>query len=333
MKTVFTEMFGLRLPILMAPMFLVSNESMMTEAMRLGIAGAFPTLNYRDENELSAVLKRLNKEKETKAFAGVYGVNLIVQKTNVWYEKHLRICIENKVPFYITSLGSPKETIEEAHRYGAKVFCDVTNVMHARKCADMNCDGFIAVCAGAGGHAGPYPLHILVPALKRDFPNIPVLAAGGIADGRGILIALAAGAEGVSIGTRFIASNEAQVNKTYKDAVVHAGMDDIVMTERLSGTPSSVINTDAVKRMGLHQNSLERFLNKNKRTKKYFKMLVQWKGMKMLEKAIMPGNYQTVWSAGQSAEFIYSVDSCETILQRFEEELKVCFEELEEKMN
>src|SRR5438105_923956 len=172
MKTKLTESISVDFPMLMAPMFLVSNEAMMIAAMRCGIAGGFPTLNYRREGELENILTNLNREKEKLKVNGTYGVNLIVQKTNPLYEKHLKICVEKKVPFYITSLGSPKQVIEQAHGYGAKVFCDVTNIEHAQKCADLGCDGFIAVGQGAGGHAGPYPLQVLIPALHTNFPNI-----------------------------------------------------------------------------------------------------------------------------------------------------------------
>jgi nitronate monooxygenase len=320
-STDLTEMFDLELPIIMAPMFLVTNEAMMQSAMDAGIAGCFPSLNHRKSGELNAVLKNLNQYKERYKCRGVVGVNLIVQKTNPLYHEHLKICIENKVAFYITSLGNPAEVIEKAHRYGAKVFCDVTNMKHARKVASLGCDGFIAVTLGAGGHAGPYAPAVLVAALKEEFPEIPVILAGGIATGSGILSALALGASGVSIGTRFIASTEASVSQEYKQAVVDAGMEDIFMTERLSGTPCAVINTPYAKKLGTHQNFFERWMSNNPRTKKYFKMLVQIRGMKKLEEAVKPGNYHNLWSAGQSVELIHDILPCSDIISRMKKEL------------
>ncbi len=257
-KTALTELLPIDFPIIMAPMFLVSNKAMIVEGMKSGIAGAFPSLNFRKEGELENLLIELNSVKNTLT-TGTYGVNLIVQKTNPLYEKHLEICVKLKVPFYITSLGSPAKVIELAHSYGAKVFCDVTNLEHAKKCADLKCDGFIAVGQGAGGHAGPFPLQVLVPTLKRHFPNVPVIAAGGIASGAGILSSLALGAAGVSIGTRFIASTEAGVSNEYKNAIVDSHMNDIVMTEKLSGTPCTIINTPYAKKIGYKQNWLERW--------------------------------------------------------------------------
>src|SRR5688572_15512298 len=200
-KTAITQLLNIEFTVIMAPMSLESNEEMMNTAIKKGIAGAFPTLNYRKEGELENILEDLNKTISSSGPKGSYGVNLIVQKTNPLYKKHLAICVEKKVPFYITSLGNPKEVIDKAHSYGAKVFCDVTNIEHATKAYENGCDGFIAVGQGAGGHAGPFPLQLLVPALHKKFPNTPVIAAGGIANGNGILSMLSLGAAAVSIGT------------------------------------------------------------------------------------------------------------------------------------
>jgi nitronate monooxygenase len=251
-----------------------------------------------------------------------------VQKTNPLYEEHLRICVEKKVPFYITSLGNPKKVIEQAHAYGAKVFCDVTNVEHAKKCYDAGCDGFIAVGQGAGGHAGPNPLQILIPSLHQHFPQLPVIAAGGIADGAGILSMLVLGAAGVSIGTRFIASLESPVNQQYKNAIVDSEMNDIVLTEKLSGTPCNIINTPFAKKIGYKQNWLERMLSTNSTTKKYFKMWVQLSGMKKLEQSVQPGNYKTLWCAGQSVELIHDISPCGTIIERLKNETSIAFEKI-----
>ncbi len=321
-----TESLGIEFPMILAPMFLVSNEEMMTSAMRNGVAGAFPSLNFRKEAELKQLLDRLNQQKINSK--GTYGVNLIVQKTNIFYEKHLALCVEMQVPFYITSLGNPKEVIEKAHRYGAKVFCDVTNLEHAEKCASAGCDGFIAVGQGAGGHAGPNPLQVFIPALKKKFSDKIVIGAGGIATGEGILSVLSLGGDGVSIGTRFIASTEAKVNDAYKNAIVSSGMNDIVMTERISGTPCTIINTPQAKKIGYKQNFIERFLSKNKRTKRWFKMLVQFNGMKWLEKSVTPGNYNELWCAGQSVELINDIKSCDAIILNLIKETEQAYNKL-----
>jgi len=316
----FTEMVGIQFPIIVAPMFLVSNEAMMKASMRASVIGTFPTLNFREEGELEQLLGNLNVYKSTEGAEGNYGVNLIVQKTNPLYNKHLEICIEKKVPFYITSLGKPDEVIKKAHDYGAKVFCDVINLRHAEICYELGCDGFIAVGQGAGGHAGPFPLQLLVPSLKKNFPDKPVITAGGVATGEGILSMLAVGASGVSVGTRFIASKEAAVNDAYKNAIVDSKMGDIVMTTKISGTPCTIINTPYAKKIGYNQNWFERLLSNNKRTKKYFKMLVQLRGMKRLEQSAKPASYKTLWCAGQSVELIEDIKTCEEIIEKLKQE-------------
>lgn len=314
-----TQLLHIKHPIIMAPMFLVSNQAMLEAGITAGIMATFPTLNYRKPGELEALLDVLNAF-HSRTPQGSYGVNIITQQSNPLYKKHLAICAAKRVPFYITSLGNPREVIAAAHAYGAKVFCDVTNLTHARKCAQEGCDGFIAVGQGAGGHAGPHPLQILVPALHAEFPHLPVVAAGGIADGRGILSVRVLGAAGVSIGTRFIATTEAGVNNDYKQAIVTAGMDDIVMTTKLSGTPCTIIDTPQAKRMGYTQNWFERVLSNNPRTKKWFKMLVQVRGMKKLEQSVLPNNYQRLWCAGKSAELIHDVQPCAAIISTLVQE-------------
>lgn len=318
----------------MAPLFLVSNEEMVMEAIEAGILGCFPSLNYRSTSELDAVLKRLNdKLVSRKGSYGTYGMNLIVQKANPWFEKHLSVCVENKVPVVITSLGNPKRTIESVHAYGGKVFCDVTNLEHARKCMQSECDGFVAVGQGAGGHAGPFPLLLLTEALRQEFPDIPVLAAGGIANGRAILSVIASGASAAYCGTRFIASVEAGVSDEYKEAIVNYRMDDIVLTERISGTPCSVINTEFAKKIGTRQNWFERFMSRNPRTRKYFKMLVQRRGFNWLEGAIKPGSYKSLWCAGQSVEMIHDIKPVKMIVDDMIREFESAYNELRSTIN
>lgn len=326
MQTDLTKMLDIDYPLIMAPMFLVSNKKMVEEAMKAGIAGAFPTLNFRDIEDLESTLADLAKQQP--GAPGTYGVNLIVQKSNPYFKKHMEVCMKHKVPFYITSLGNPAEVIKRAHEYGGKVFCDVTNLEHAKKAADAGCDGFIAVGQGAGGHAGPNPLHILIPSLRKAFPQIPVIGAGGIASGQGMVSLLAVGASGASVGTRFIATPEAGVNQAYKDAVVDYGMKDIVLTTKISGTPCTIINTPYAKKIGYRQNFIERWLSSNKQTKKYFKMWIQYLGMKKLEKSVMPANYKTLWCAGQSVELIDKIKSIAEIVDDFKKESDEALEHL-----
>ena len=327
-QTKFTSDLSISLPIIMAPMFLVSNEKMMVEGMKSGIVATFPSLNYRNDGELDSVLKNLNKELENYKNHGSYGVNLIVQKTNPLYKKHLKSCVEYKVPFYITSLGNPGEVIENAHSYGGKVYCDVTTMHHAEKVVSQGCDGLIAVCSGAGGHAGPNSPQVFVQALKEKFPNLPIIVAGGIANGQGLASMLMLGADGVSVGTRFIACTEASVSDAYKSAIVDSKIDDIVLTDKISGTPCSVINTDYMKKIGPKQNWFQSFLNKNKTTKKYFKMLTQIRSMKKMEKASTGATYKTLFCAGQTVHLIDQVSTTSEIINTFITEFKKSVENM-----
>ncbi len=316
------QLLKIDFPIIMAPMFLVSNKAMMEAGIKAGIMATFPTLNYRKEGELSTLLDELNGIAKNNP-KGSYGVNIIVQKSNPYVDKHLAICVEKKVPFYITSLGNPRKVADAAHAYGAKVFCDVTNVEHAKKCYENGCDGFIAVGQGAGGHAGPNPLQILIPALRQNFPDKPVIAAGGITSGAGLLSVQVLGAAGVSIGTRFIASKESAVSNDYKNAIVKATMDDIVMTTKLSGSPATIINTESAKKLGYEQNWVEKLMTKNPSLKKWFKMFVQLRGMKKLEQSVLPNNYLQLWCAGKSVELITNIATCEEIILQIKKEYKM----------
>jgi nitronate monooxygenase len=326
-----TQDLSIKHPIIMAPMFLVSNEAMMQAAMRSGIMGVFPSLNFRKPGELGELIKRLHEYRAAhKENGGSFGVNIITQNTNPHYKEHLEICLNLEVPFFISSLGYAGDMIEKAHQYGGKVYCDVVNHRHAEKSLEGGCDGFIAVGAGAGGHAGPLPLHTFIPSLKKKFPHIPIVAAGGIAEGHTLLSMLAAGAEGWSIGTRFIASTEAAVSQEYKDAILDASIEDIVMTTRISGTPCAIINTPYAQKIGTEQNAFEKFLNSNSKTKKYFKMITQFRGVQKLEKAIKPGNYQNLWAAGQSSGFIEEILPCESIVEHLLLDLQQTKEDLDQ---
>lgn len=317
------EYLDIEVPIIMAPMFLVSNVNMLTEAMKSGIAGVIPSLNYLTGKELEQALAELNDFRHSPENHGTYGINLIVQNTNKRMERDLEICLKMKVPFYITSLGNPEKVLKQARTYGAKVFSDVTNLKHAQRVYEQGVDGFVAVGSGAGGHAGPYPNQLLIPALKKYFPDMPVIAAGGIANGKGILSMLALGAVGVSLGTLFIASNEAGVSDEYKKAIVDSGMKDIIMTSRLSGAPVSIINTPFYRKLK-EQDEEAGPVSKNKLTK--LERLEE--GISLLEKSIQPGNYNNLWVAGHAVELIDEIRPVKDIIDRLKEELKIAIENL-----
>ncbi len=308
------ELLGIQFPIIMAPMFLVSNEKMVIEAVKAGITGAIPALNYRSTDELRKAIQSIKKEVN-----GPFGINLIVNKSNFLYKEQLQVCCEEKISFIITSLGSPEETIIEAHKAGVKVFCDVTDAKYAKKVEELGADAVIAVNKEAGGHAGNLSYKELIPKLLQTV-SIPVISAGGVGTGKGIKDMLDLGAAGISMGSIFIASSEAPVSQEYKQACVDYGSKDIVMTTKLSGTPCSVIKTPYVEKIGTEQNWLEKILNKNKRLKKWFKAFTFYKGMKNLQNAAFGATYKTVWCAGPSIEFVNEIRPVKTIVSTLIEE-------------
>ena len=297
-KQSLTSLLKITHPIIIAPMFLVSNTKMVIEGMKSGIAGCIPALNYRTLEELRVAIIEL---KEAKVAGGSFGFNLIVNKSNVKYKEQLRILCEEKVDFIITSLGSPEETIKEAHKVGILVFCDVTDLSFARKVESLKADALIAVNNLAGGHRGDIDPEALIKALNEN-TSLPVISAGGVGNKADIDKMLSYGAVGVSVGSPFIASNESGVSQEYKQACVDFGAKDIIMTERISGTPCTVINTPYVQKVGTKQPWIERFLYKNKSLKKWVKMFRFYIGMKATEKAATQVTYKTVWVAGPSIE-------------------------------
>jgi nitronate monooxygenase len=303
------ELLGIEFPVIMAPMFLVSDEKMIIEAIKSGITGAIPALNYRNTDDLRRAIQKIKSQAN-----GPFGINLIVNKSNFLYKEQLQVCCEEQVDFFITSLGSPEETIKKARKYKIKVFCDVTDLNYALKVEKLGADAVIAVCKEAGGHAGPISFKELIPQLKKEL-KIPVFSAGGIGTGRGIKEMLELGSDGVSMGSIFIATKEAPVSDEYKQACVNYGAKDIVLTTKLSGTPCTVINTPYVQKVGTGQNWLERILNKNKKLKKWFKALTFMRGMKSLRNAAFSSTYKTVWCAGPSIEFVNEIKSINEVVE------------------
>ena len=313
-KPALCQLIGIEFPVIMAPMFLVSNEKMIIEAIKNGITGAIPALNYRSTNELREGIRRMKN-----AATGPIGINLIVNNSNFLYKEQLQICCEEKVDYIITSLGSPEHTIREAHKSGVKVFCDVTDVSYAKKVEALGADALIAVNKEAGGHAGNISYEKLIPELVAAC-KIPVISAGGVGTGQEIRKMINLGAAGVSMGSIFIATDEADVSTDYKQACVDYGAKDIVMTTKLSGTPCTVINTPYVQKVGTKQNWFERLLNKNKRLKKWVKALVFFRGMKSLQNSAFSSTYKTVWCAGPSIEHVSAIRPVSQIIKELKDD-------------
>lgn len=324
LETKFTRLTGSKYPIIAGPMFLVSDEGLVGAACRSGIVGATPSLNWRTTEKFREALRTMKSTSNGHPFA----VNIIVNKSNIRQSADLKACLDEGVPLFITSLGSPKEVIAEAHKNGAKVFCDVTTLDYAKKVQDLGADGVIAVSAGAGGHAGPISPLVLVPYLVKNL-DIPVVLAGGVATGRQLAAALMLGASAVQIGTRFIASTECKADQGYKNAIVESEPEDIVLTSKLTGTPAAVIKTPFVEKMGLELNSLERVLLKNSNTKKWFKLMVNMRGALLMKNAATKATWKEVWSAGQGVGLIDSVKPIAEIVEELVSEAREAMSEFQ----
>ena len=312
LKPALTTLLNIDRPLIMAPMFLVSNTKMVVEGMKSGVAGCIPALNYRTLEELRASVIEL---RDAKVAGGSFGYNLIVNKSNIKYKDQLAVLCEEKVDFIITSLGSPEETINQAHKVGIKVFCDVTDLAFAKKVESLGADAIIAVNNLAGGHRGNLGPEELIRELNLN-TTLPVISAGGVSTKKELEKMLSYGAVGVSVGSPFIASFESGVSQEYKQACVDYGAKDIVLTEKISGTPCTVINTPYVKKVGTKQTWLEETLNKNKTLKKWVKMIRYMIGSNAVTKAATEVTYKTVWVAGPTIENTTKISSVIKIIDR-----------------
>lgn len=312
-QTTLTDLLGIEHPIILAPMFLVSNLKMAVAAMEKNIGVCIPAMNYRSIDALEKAIAALQKAKTPK---GAFGINLIVNKSNLKFKQQLAACCELGVDFIITSLGNPKPIIDRAKPRGIKVFCDVVNVEQAKKVEALGCDALIAVNSCAGGHRGAMPPEELIPELIRHCA-IPVISAGGVGNRKELAAVLALGAMGASIGSPFIASEEADLSQEYKQACVDYGKDDVVVTRKISGTPCTVINTPYVQKVGTRETWMERLLNRNRNLKKWVKLLRYLKGSSEVIQAAKKVTYKTVWVAGPSIEHTHKIESVKEIIDRF----------------
>ena len=313
-KTEFTQQFDVKYPIICAPMFLVSSVNMVVSASEAGGVGTFPALNYRPIERYCQTIKEI-KSLTAKPF----GINIIVQKSNKYQYKQIEHALEEEVPLIITSLGSPKEVIRLSHEAGTRVYCDVVGFEHAKKVADLGADGLIAVGFGAGGHAGDISPLALIPNLVRTV-KLPVIAAGSIVDGAGMAAAFALGASAVYMGTRFIASKEAEIGEDYKKAITRAKSEDIINTDRVDGFPGNFIRTKELEAVGLEKGLIEEILTKNKKIKRFISLSRAARSLfgDMDSKV----SYKTVFSAGHGVGLIEEVLSIQEIMEKTVREYK-----------
>lgn len=231
----------LALPVIAAPMFIVSTPELVIAQCKSGIVGSFPALNARPQETLDEWLTQIKAAVGDAPFA----VNQIVHQSNVRLEHDLEVCVGHRVPIIITSLRPPGDLVKQVHGYGGLVFHDVISVRHAEKALEEGVDGLILVCAGAGGHAGTLSPFALVREVRRFFKG-PLALAGAITDGAGILAAQALGADLAYMGTRFIATREANAAPAYKDAVMASQAADVVYTPYFTGVAGNYLKSSIV---------------------------------------------------------------------------------------
>jgi len=224
----------LALPAVAAPLFLVSGPDLVVETCRGGMVGTFPSLNGRSHAAFAEWLAEIGERLDRHPAAAPFGVNLIVHRSNARLGEDLAAVVAHKVPLVITSLGAVREVVEAVHSYGGLVFHDVINTRHAEKAAEAGVDGLIAVCAGAGGHAGTLNPFAFLPELRSIFPGT-LLLGGAINTGRQVAAARLLGADLAYLGTRFVATRESLADPEYKRMVLDARAKDIVYTAAISG--------------------------------------------------------------------------------------------------
>jgi nitronate monooxygenase len=283
----------LRVPMVAAPMFLVSGPALVVAATNAGIVGAFPTLNARTPEQLDEWLARIARE--CAGADGVPAANLILHASNPRREADLELVVEHRVPVVIASVGSPAPVVDPVHRYGGLVISDVASVRHARKAADAGADALVLLTAGAGGNTGWLNPFAFVEEVRRFFGG-PLLVAGGITNGRQIAALQVAGADLAYVGTPFIAAGESMASDAYKAAVVAAGADDIVTTDAVTGIAANFLRSSLLEQG-----------------------IIDERG-RVLERAPLEiAAWKSAWSAGHGAGSVRAVEPARAIVDRFHE--------------
>lgn len=305
------QLRDLTLPVVAAPMFLISGPELALACCKEGIVGSFPALNQRTSEGFEAWLEQMNgelahyREQNPESTVAPYAVNLIVHRTNPRWQADLELCVKHQVPIVITSLGAASQVVEAVHSYGGLVFHDVTNQKHARKAAEAGVDGIIAVAAGAGGHAGTINPFVLVHEIRQVFDGT-ILLAGGLSHGEDVLAARALGADLAYMGTRFINTQESQAEDAYRNMIIEAVSSDIIHTPAVSGIPASFMR-QSLEAAGYEMNKLGQAgeINYGEKLKPMDDEAKAWK---------------TVWSAGQGVSQIHDVPSVATLVNRLKKE-------------
>ncbi len=307
----------LDLPLIVAPMFLISGPKLVIECCKNGIVGTFPALNHRSTEGFEQWVIEIKEalatfEKETGKKAAPFGVNLIVHHTNPRLMADLEVCKKHEVPLIITSLGAVSDVIDEVHSYGGLVFHDVIKKRHAQKAAQAGVDGLILVCAGAGGHAGtlnPMPF----VAEVRSFFDKTIILSGCMSTGRDIASAMQMGADLAYMGTRFINVEESKADEGYRNMIIESGASDIVYTAAVSGVAANFLQP-SLEAMGITKDLWD------KKAKIDF-------GSELDAAKAEAKAWKTLWSAGQGVATINDVLPTGELVDRLRSEFREAIEE------
>jgi nitronate monooxygenase len=309
-----------RIPVIGAPLFTVSYPELVIAQCKAGIVGSFPALNARPEEKLdewiSSMNKELNKYKKTNpdSIVAPFAVNQICHHSNTRLDHDMEVCIKHEVPIIITSLRAPKSVIEGVHSYGGAVLHDVINIRHAKKAIDEGADGLILVCAGAGGHAGTLSPFALVREV-REFFDGPIALSGSISHGASVLAAQALGANFAYVGTRFIATQEANASDGYKDMIVDSTAQDIMYSSTFTGVNGNYLKPSVIK-AGLDPENLP-YADKND-----MNFGSSGAGGDNQKKA-----WKDIWGAGQGIGNLHDVptvqEAADTMVEEYQEALKL----------
>ena len=287
-------MQNLQVPVVAAPMFLISGPDLVIETCKNGVVGTFPALNQRTTEGFSDWLTEIEHALEDFAQANgkpaaPYGVNLIVHHSNPRLQADLEVCVQHKVPIIITSLGAVNELVEAVHSYGGLVFHDVINLRHAAKAVAAGVDGLICVAAGAGGHAGTLNPMPFIQEVRNMFDGT-ILLSGAMSTGRDVASAMQMGADLAYMGTRFINTTESKASEGYRNMIIESGTRDIVYTAAVSGVNANFLRP-SLEAMGI--------------TKELWEMKAKVDFGKELDAAEAEAKaWKTIWSAGQGVATI-----------------------------
>jgi nitronate monooxygenase len=317
LETSFTKQVGIEYPIICGAMYPCSNPELVAAASEAGGMGVIQPLSmvFVHKHGFKEGLK-LIKSMTQKPI----GMNIITEKTSKKYEERrhewLDIALEEGVRFFVTSLGNPRWVVDKVAPYSGVVYHDVTERKWADKAIDSGVHGIICVNNRAGGHAGTLSAEKLYEDLVSL--NVPLICAGGIGDKKGFQQSLDLGYAGVQLGTRFIATQECNSHIDYKNAIIKAMADDIVLTDKISGVPVSVIKTKYIETVGTRANFIARFLLKHRKTKHWMRMFYTLQSLWKLKKAsVEGGSYKDYWQAGKSVDGCHEILSVNEVMRQF----------------